>query len=767
MEFGRPHLGRASLDGRRILVVAPQVPWPMSQGTAMRNMRLARALADAGAAVDLLTFGAELSGDVPDILRRVFRSVVVVSVPTRSVARRLLEFCLGHPDLATRLRSTEFEAEFASLVRRGNYDAIHLEGFEVAHLALGPIALRAEAWGRAAWVNGAQLAPRIFFDDHNAEFELQRSAAVVDWRSKARWLRAAYSFIQSGRLRRREALYAAAADVCISVSEEDASSLRRIVPGLRPLVVANGIDVASFGLPDPASVPTLVFVGKLDYRPNVDAVVWFVRDILPLVRRQVPDVRVVLAGRDPTAAVRALASATVEVTGYLTEAELRERLSSAWIAVVPLRMGSGTRFKVLEAMAARVPVVSTAFGAAGSGIVDGVHGRLAEDAKVFAAAVVDLLRDPVARADLSAQAYALASEVHDWGVIVPKLVDAYVREFARTIPRPAVIATVRNEESTVADLIDGLTGQSLTPATVVVVDGGSTDATVAKAKIKAAQASFPVDVHVAAGSNIAAGRNLATALTRESLVASVDAGTVLHPEWLARLCTAVEDAPEADVASGFFVGAPESPWERALSATTLPSVEDIDPLHFLPSSRSVAFRRAAFEKVQGYPEWLDYGEDLVFDLALRRGGTTFRFVPRAVVRFRPRSTLRAFFLQYYRYARGDGKAGLFARRHTIRYAAYACGVVLAGCVLRDRWRLIAIAGLTVGGVGYVNRPVARLFAHSSSTSEAVTALPFVPVVRVVGDVAKMFGYPVGLWWRWSRGELPHDRRQGGGAPWPV
>lgn len=749
------------LAGRRVLVVAPQVPWPVSQGTALRNARLARSLVQAGAVVDLMAFGDRSASVDTDPARAMFGAVRVVDRPIRSTMRRLRDFVSGHADLATRFLSEPFADAFAEMVAVGRYDAIHLEGFEVAHVALGPDVLRAEAWQRAPWSGVGRRTPILVFDDHNAEFDLQRSAALVDRGSLVRWPRVIYSLIQARRLRRREGLYAAAADVCVTVSGEDAKLLQEIVPGLAPVVVPNGIDVASFGLPVPASVPTLLFAGKLDYRPNVDAAEWLTRSILPAVRAVVPDVRLVLAGRDPAPAVRALASPEVEVTGYLTESEMRARLASAWVAVVPVRMGSGTRFKVLEAMAAGVPVVATTFGAAGSGIVDGVHGRLADDAGSFAGAVIDLLGNRPARERVAAEARALAAVRHDWGTIVPRLVDAYMRALTSVATVPSVIATVRNEASTVTDLVGGVATQTLVPGSLILVDGGSTDATVALAREASIEAAFPVDIHVEPGTNIAAGRNVAVERSGAQVLAAIDAGTVLHPEWLAQLVGALERSPDVDVASGFFVGAPRSPWERALSATTLPAVEDIDPVRFQPSSRSVAFRRAAFEKVKGYPAWLDYGEDLVLDMALRRAGAGFRFVPRAVVRFRPRSTVKAFFVQYYRYARGDGKAGLFARRHAIRYGAYVCGLLLLVAIKRDWLRRTSAGLLAIGAVGYLNRPVARLLSHSQSTSEAVTALPWVPVVRVVGDVAKMLGYPVGFWWRWSRGELPHDRRLGG------
>src|SRR5258707_13813115 len=108
----------------------------------------------------------------------------------------------------------------------------------------------------------------------------------------------------------------------------------------------------------------------------------------------------------------------------------------------------------------------------------------------------------------------------------------------------------------------------------------------------------------------------------------------------------------------------------------------------------------------GYPEWLDYCEDLVFDLALQNAGHLFGFAPEAKVWFRPRGSLVAFFRQYFRYARGDGKADLFRRRHAIRYAVYAALALLR--YRRGRWLVLLLA---LGGLAYTRRPYARLRPH--------------------------------------------------------
>lgn len=192
-----------------------------------------------------------------------------------------------------------------------------------------------------------------------------------------------------------------------------------------------------------------------------------------------------------------------------------------------------------------------------------------------------------------------------------------------------------------------------------------------------------------------------------------------------------------------------------MGATVLPHIRDIDPDTFLPSSRSVAFRRDAWLQAGGYPEWLDYCEDLIFDFRLRRLYGAFPFAPGAIVHFRPRGNLRAFFKQYYRYARGDGKADLWRKRHAIRYMTYLVlgpGLVLLALFHAPWWWLAALAG----AAAYTATPYRRLWPMLAGYDlwDRLKALLLVPALRVVGDVAKMIGYPVGLAWRWQNRARP-------------
>jgi glycosyltransferase involved in cell wall biosynthesis len=610
---------------------------------------------------------------------------------------------------------------------------VQLEGFEVAGYLLGPAALRREAR------DFSRRLPRLIFDDHNAEYELQRSAAEVDRRTRSRWPRAAYSYVQARRLRRREALYACAADLTLTVSAEDARAIERIAPGVRPVVVANGVDCSSSPRPgrSPVDVPTLLFTGKLDYRPNVDACEWLVREIMPLVWQDRPEARVVLAGRDPAPGVRDLAGPRVSVTGELGEDALRAQREGAWLYVVPMRMGSGVRFKALEAMAAALPIVSTTLGASGTAAVDGEHLVTRDDSTEFATAVAALLGDAARREALGAAARGLAEREHDWSRITPRLLSAYERLERPVRPRVSAIATVLNERESVDRLVASLSGQSVPPDEVVIVDGGSSDGTAERLTERGLAAL------VAPGTNISEGRNRAIAAARHEAILATDAGVELHPAWAERLRTALGSGVSA--ASGFFVSGARSTWELALGATTLPDVGEIEPARFLPSSRSVAFTKSAWQRAGRYPEWLDYCEDLVFDLELLAAGDVPRWVPRAIVRFRPRHSPERFFHQYFRYARGDGKADLWRKRHAVRYATYAGGAVMGLRALRgDGWAALA---LLLGGAAYLWRPLVRLSQQAETAGEFVRAAPLVPVARLVGDVAKMAGYPAGLLWR--------------------
>lgn len=321
--------------------------------------------------------------------------------------------------------------------------------------------------------------------------------------------------------------------------------------------------------------------------------------------------------------------------------------------------------------------------------------------------------------------------------------------------RVSVVATVLNESRSLPRLLDSLAAQTRSPDEVVICDGGSTDGTLSLLR---SEDRYDIRVLRRGGANISQGRNAAIDAATGDIIAVTDAGVRLDSEWLERLVAPLE-AGRARTAAGFFRPDARNLFETAMAATVLPERRDIRAERFLPSSRSVAFYKSAWREVGGYPEWLDYCEDLIFDFRLRSQYGPFVFVPDALAYFRPRPSLRAFFLQYYRYARGDGKADLWRLRHAIRYLTYLVALPLigaAGLVGTAWWWALTL--VSIPGMFWV--PWRRLTAlwGDLDSFQRLKAVLWVPIIRVTGDVAKMWGYPAGLWWRWQhRDQIPDWR----------
>ena len=329
----------------------------------------------------------------------------------------------------------------------------------------------------------------------------------------------------------------------------------------------------------------------------------------------------------------------------------------------------------------------------------------------------------------------------------------------------SLILTVKNEADALPRLLDSIAAQTRAPDEIVIVDGGSTDATLEI--LRDAATRLPITIIVEPGANISRGRNLAIRAARGEIICSTDAGVRLDACWVKELVSPFTNPKDEmenssfilhpssfDIVSGFFLPDPRGVFETALAATTLPALADIRPEKFMPSSRSVAFRKRAWEQVGGYHEWLDFCEDLVFDFAMRDAGLRFAFAPCAAAHFRPRANLRAFCKQYYQYARGDGKANLFFKRHLIRYATYLIGFPLTLAIfIFGFWNLgflfWGLGIMIVGFLGMFFTPYKRLASlfEKLSGAEKIRALAWVPLIRVAGDVAKMLGYPVGVAWR--------------------
>ncbi len=407
-------------------MLTSQLPYPPHQGATIRSFNILRHLAGR-AEIDLLSFVTRPEEmEAADPLWELCRRITWDVTPRRSLLQRALTtFLSPQPDMALRFAS----ARFAGLVQ----EALHSEAYHAVlgvGIDVGRYLLQVAGWRRQAVPRGRR--PVLIFDDLNAEYLLQQRAFETDLRQCYRPRRAAgalYSLIQWRKLRRFEARVCQAVDHVIAVSEADRLALQRLVPGLNPIVIPNGVDLnhysPSLDLP-PADLsrPALVFTGKMDFRPNVDAAIWFAEQVLPRIRAEFPGAAFAIVGRDPHPLVRRLSQLPgVLVTGYVPDD--RPYFSAADVYVVPLRVGGGTRLKVLSAMAMGKAIVSTSLGCEGLGVKHGQEVLLGDTPEDFAGHTIQLLRDAGLRQELGRHARRFVEAHYAWSALVPRLEQLY------------------------------------------------------------------------------------------------------------------------------------------------------------------------------------------------------------------------------------------------------------------------------------------------------------------------------------------------------
>jgi glycosyltransferase involved in cell wall biosynthesis len=401
----------------KILVLSPYPPYPPHGGGTMRIYQLIRGLA-RNHDLTCLSFVPDLAAEhalAP--LQRICRVVTVHGPIRRSLPRRAWTTIASPlPDMALRNALPAYADALRALLATETFDVIQAESIEMA--------------GYLPTFKRSNVRTFNVLDQFNAEYLLQKRAFLTDVRQPRRWHAAAYSLAQWLKLARYEARVMRDCDAVLAVADEDRATLGGLAPAARIGVVPNGVDCEHFSRAAlerertgrlAFAGPAIVFSGTLDFRPNVDALVWFARSVLPLLRARRPDLHLLAVGRRPAPALQALAqSGLLTLTGEVADA--RPYIAGAAVYIVPMRMGGGVRLKLLEALSLEAPVVSTSMGAEGvAGLRDGEHCLLADDPAAFAEQVVRLLDDTALARRLSAAGRALVREHYDWSVIVPRL----------------------------------------------------------------------------------------------------------------------------------------------------------------------------------------------------------------------------------------------------------------------------------------------------------------------------------------------------------
>ena len=386
----------------RILFLSPTVPFPLTDGGRIRVFNLLKQIATQDdvtlLALETQPTDAEGVAQLQQLGIRVHLVPNAQTLPSVSFATLLKAFLKRQPITVVRYDLPAYRQKFKELIATGTFDLVHYEMFHTAQFhteARLPSVLSQQNVDSAIWrrLCGETVNPFYKFAYWTQQLAFQR-----------------YERILSPKF-----------DAVTCTSDIDAAVFQRHCAEDVIEIIPNGVDVTHY-LPDfSAEAPAhLIYIGSMDWYPNEDAVDFFADEVLPEIQERVPDVRFSIVGGNPSARVQKLAERKgVVVTGRVLE--IKPYFAEATVFVVPLRIGSGTRLKILEALAMGKAIVSTSVGAEGLDLKDGEEIFIADESTVFAEAVTRLLTDASLRRRIGENGRARVERDYDWRSIGEKL----------------------------------------------------------------------------------------------------------------------------------------------------------------------------------------------------------------------------------------------------------------------------------------------------------------------------------------------------------
>jgi sugar transferase (PEP-CTERM/EpsH1 system associated) len=416
----------------RILIVSAQLPYPPRSGFAVRVYQLARRLSESHE-VTLLSYARAKDREAAAELARELPVRTVEHAPPTGGgkrARQLRSLLDSRPYCCQAAYSRAMEREIHELCAHGDVDAVQLESSYLCALAV-------------------PASVKLVLDEHNIEYEVFRRM----FRGERSLPRRAFNQLEHVRFRRYERAWWRRADGCLVTSERERQIVSEHAPDTPVAVVPNGVDLNYFrARPPTRPTQTVLFNGTLDYRPNVDGAQYLIERVWPLVRSRCPAARLLVVGRADPATTRRLSRPGVEVVGEVPD--VRPYLERAMVVAVPVRIGGGTRLKVLEALAMGKAIVSTTLGCEGIAVRDGEHLLLADDTSSFAERVVQLLERGRDSAALGRAGRELIERRYSWELAAERAEALYAQleqGVAAASTRLCWRTTAKSELSMLAD----------------------------------------------------------------------------------------------------------------------------------------------------------------------------------------------------------------------------------------------------------------------------------------------------------------------------
>lgn len=392
----------------KILMLSPWLPYPPNWGFAKRVYHVLEVLGRRHE-VTLLSYASDGDGDRIKVLQGMCEAVHTVPAPELDTGKRLAQLAsvLSTQSFQRRIiYSSQMQRKLDELANGPPFDIIHIQTSQLACFRCDPRSV-------------------LVLDEHNIEYELYYRMFQTEG-SPARRL---FNWLEYVKFKREEMASWRASDGCVLTSQRELAMLKALAPSLPTAVVPNAVDTEYFKPSDaPREQDAIVLTGLMKYRPNVDGVLFFVKDIWPRILQKRPNAKFYIVGGEAPPEVTRLASSNIIVTGAVDD--VRPYVHKAAVFAVPLRMGSGTRLKVLEGLAMGKPMVSTSLGCEGIELTDREHLLIADEPHAFADAVLELMTRPDLAQRLADQGRALMLERYRW----ESAVDALELFYQRLLP---------------------------------------------------------------------------------------------------------------------------------------------------------------------------------------------------------------------------------------------------------------------------------------------------------------------------------------------
>lgn len=387
----------------KILQISPKKPYPPTGGGEIVAYNTIKYLAMRGHEITLVSIVEKEEG-IPE-LEKFCRWMPIQKDTATTTIGLLGNLFSKKPYTISKYHSEEIKQKIWGIFKKFNFDIVHIEGLHAAYYG---IYIKQEF--------GLPVVLR----------ELNVEAKIMErfYKNQKNPLIKAYAYLQYKKLSCYEAVICEVFDKCFMITEEDKRRIKEMNPRVKTSVIPSGVDTSYFYPMEIEEEPlSIVSVASMDWLPNVEGILWFHKDILPLIKKEIPEIKLYVVGKNPPDSVKGLEKDDILVTGFVED--VREYMARGAVFIVPLKTGSGMRIKILNALAMGRAIVSTSVGCEGINVMDGENIRIANTEQEFAREVIKLLKGREERKRLGEAGLKLVKEKYQWERIAEQIEKEY------------------------------------------------------------------------------------------------------------------------------------------------------------------------------------------------------------------------------------------------------------------------------------------------------------------------------------------------------